>query len=100
MKKMKTKMKYHRVLHKANVIHSSRSDTRVTDPMSFVETISEFSTTLRGATSSITRPSARLQLQRARNLNRRMCALKFVLLEVNLLTFSRLCCMIKIPRWF
>jgi hypothetical protein len=73
MKKMK-KMECHRVSRKANVIHSSRSDTRVTGPMSFVETILEFSTTPPGATSSITRPLARLQLPRARNLNRKMCA--------------------------
>jgi len=74
MRKSMKKMKCHKLLLKGTVIHSSQLGTRVTDPMLFVETISESSIILLGAASSIMRPSVKLQRLKARNSNQRMCA--------------------------
>ena len=78
MKRMRMK-KCHKAFPEVTIIHSLLLGTKGTGLMLFVETILEFSTILLGATSSIMRPSARLQLPRARNSNPSMYVLNLLL---------------------
>ena len=78
MKRMKMK-KCHKAFLEVTIIHNLLLGTKGIGPMLFVETISEFSIMLLGATSSIMRQSARLQLPRARNSSQHMYALNLML---------------------